>query len=517
MSEAAIHTTEPRPGQSPGGAVRIEGLSKTFPGQVALDDVSLDIREGEIHGLVGQNGSGKSTLIKCLSGFHSPDPGAKITIAGETHELADLPDALRSRMKFIHQDLALVPTLTVRENLGLDRPGAGFRRIDAGAERARTRELLSVFDADIDPDAVVGTLPPFARAAVAIARGIGAMDEDVELLVLDEPTASLGAVEAEELFRALRQINGRGIPILYVSHFLNEVISVVDRVTVIRDGRKITVQSTEGMTEEALVHLIVGHELDSIVPPSDTPVSVPPTLSVRDVYALGIDGISLDVRPGEVVGLTGLVGSGYQALAQCLAGSTEWDQGTVTIGEQTMSSLDPRKAAAAGLVSVPADRANSGLIPTFTISENVTLPDTSANFRGGFLRKKAERKDVIKWIEITDVQPPDPNRKVQQLSGGNQQKVMIAKALRLEPEVIVFSEPTQSVDVGASASIRRLICELAESGKAVLVVSSDPEELEQVAKRVLITRNGRIACELTESEVTEDRIAMESQFEGEKV
>ena len=284
MPEAVNHSTEPPAAPSAGGAVRIEGLSKTFPGQVALDDVDLDIRPGEIHGLVGQNGSGKSTLIKCLSGFHDPDPGAKITIAGETHDLGALPERLRSRMKFIHQDLALVPTLTVRENLGLENLEGRWKRIDANAERARARRLLSVFDAEIDPDAVVGTLPPFARAAVAIARGIGAMAEDVELLVLDEPTASLGAVEAEELFRALRQINDSGVPILYVSHFLSEVISVVDRVTVIRDGHKVTVQSTDGMTETELIQLIVGRELDSIVPPTDTPEGVAPALSLSLIH-----------------------------------------------------------------------------------------------------------------------------------------------------------------------------------------------------------------------------------------
>jgi ribose transport system ATP-binding protein len=506
----------PRAPETAPFAVRIEGLSKTFPGQRALDHISLEIRKGEIHALVGQNGSGKSTLIKILSGFHQPDPGASAWLLGEEAELGNLTEGQRARLLFIHQDLALVPTLSVRENLGLERPGRGrgLRRIDKRHEREEAVRLLSAFELDIDPEALVGKLTPFEQSAVAIARALGAVREDACLLVLDEPTASLGAVEAQQLFATLRRVNAMGIAILYVSHILPEILSISDRISVLRDGRRVAQVDTASTTEDELVTLIVGGGIEKVAPPPAEEIEDEAWLRLVAVEADGLNGVSLSVRRGEVVGLVGLVGSGHEKIAQLLAGDRAWHGGHLEICGTEYEELSPATAAHAGLTAMPADRRGTGLIPHFTVAENVVLPAAGRNFRHGRFDRRAEDRDVRHWIGITEVMPPDPSRLVQELSGGNQQKVMLAKALRLDPKVLVLAEPTQAVDVGAAATIRRLITQLAEDGRAILVSSSDAEELCQICHRVLITRNGRIACELVGEAITEDRILFESQFEG---
>jgi len=495
-------------------AVRVEHLSKTFPGQRALDDVSLEIRRGEVHALVGQNGSGKSTLIKALSGFHAPDPGARAWIEGQEVELGGLSEAEQAKMRFIHQDLALVPSLTIRENLGLGPARRGpLLPVERRRERRDVRELLATFELSIDPDTVVSKLTPFEKSAVAIARALDGVDGAC-LLVLDEPTASMGAAEVEQLFAVLRRLGEQGVAVLYVSHFLPEVLRIADRITVLRDGRRIAQVEARDTTEEGLVELIVGARVQHAAPP-------PPGLDHQDPF-LEVEGLTLDglrdasftIRPGEVVGFTGLIGSGYELIPECLAGSRPWDHGTITVRGTSFTRLTPARAVEAEMTTMPADRRGLGLIPHFTLAENVTLPRIGESWHGGRVDRRRERADVQAWLDKTGVVPPDPSRLVQELSGGNQQKVMLAKALRLEPKVLVLAEPTQAVDIGASASIRRLITQLATDDRAIVVTSSDAEELEQICHRVLVTRNGRIACELVGDDITEDRILFESQFEG---
>ncbi len=496
-------------------AVRIEGLSKTFPGQRALDDVSIEIRRGEIHALVGQNGSGKSTLIKVLSGFHKPDDGARAWLRDEPVTLGGLSEEQLGTMRFIHQDLALVPSLTVQENLHLGGVGRGLLApVDGRGERQAVRDLLGTFGLDIDPKAIVGALPPFERAAVAIVRGLGAVTDDVNLLVLDEPTASLGAAESEQLFRTMRRINELGVAILYVSHFLGEVLEVADRISVLRDGRNVCVLDAQATTEQELIARIVGSDVTVAEPPPEPDGAQDALLTVDGLRCVGLDGAGFSVRAGEVVGLTGLQGSGYERIPECLGGARPIDGGTITVDGTPFTSLTPSSAVAAGMVTMPADRRSLGLIGTFTITENMTLPDIARNFRRGRIDRRAEDREVRHWLDVCGVVPPDPQRRVDQLSGGNQQKVMFAKALRLAPRVLVLAEPTQAVDIGAAASIRRLISELAGRGHAIVVASSDPEELEELCHRVLITRDQRIACELRGAEISEDRIVFECQFEG---
>ena len=496
-------------------AVRLEHLSKTFPGQRALDDVSMEIRRGEVHALVGQNGSGKSTLIKVLSGFHAPDAGARAWFGAEPVELGSLSEGDRASMRFIHQDLALVPTLTVQENFHLASRGRGMLApFDRHVERDAVRNLLKTFDLAVDPRAIVGDLSPFEKAAVAIVRAIGEVTDDVRLLVLDEPTASLGATETQQLFQTLRHINAMGVSILYVSHFLHEVLQIADRISVLRDGRNVCVVQGSETTEAQLINHIIGADVDQVKAPPTPESGEAALLRVEGIRGVGLERTSFTVAAGEVVGLTGLLGSGYEKVAECLAGARPWDEGHIEVCGRRFAKLDPGTAARAGMAAMPADRRGLGLIGPFTVAENLTLPDVGRNFRRGRIDRRAESRDVRHWLDVCGVQPPDPSHLVQDLSGGNQQKVMLAKALRLNPRVLVLAEPTQAVDVGAAASIRTLIAELAERGHAIVVASSDPEELEELCHRVLVARSGRIACELRGADISEDRIVFECQFEG---
>jgi len=504
-----------RTGAEAAPVLRVARLSKTFPGQRALNDVTFELNEGEVHALVGENGSGKSTLIKVLAGFHRPDPGSIATLCGDPMSL-DSPSRKRlAAMRFVHQDFALVPTLSVRDNFGIENVGRGLSPVKRREERQTIAKLLATFDLDLDPERLVASLTPFEKAAVTVARAIGTIDGEVKMIVLDEPTASLGVREKEDLLRMIRNLAERGIAIVYVSHFLDEVMEIADRVTVLRDGRVVTSRSADGLDKQELVQLIVGRHLEQLVKDQGPDESAGDgMLKVRGLRAPSLDGIDLDLAEGEILGITGRLGSGYDKIADCLAGSMAIEAGEIEIDGNVISRLTPRTAMAAGLVTVVSDRRGLGLIQTLTVAENIALPDSGRNFKRGYLSRRREAADAASWAARTEVWPPDPNRLVSALSGGNQQKVLLAKALRLRPKVLVLADPTQAVDVGAAQGIRRQIVGLGESGQSVLVLSSDPEELEQICDRVLITRHGRIVCELKGSEISQDKIVHESQFDG---
>ena len=502
--------------------LRVEGLSKTFGSQRALSEVDLELREGEIHALVGQNGSGKSTLIKILSGFHEPDPGGRAWLGDSEITLGRLSAEEQGAMHFIHQDRALVESLSVRDNLGLEELGQRvLSRVHRREERDRTRELLKTFEVSIDPDANVSTLTPYEQSAVAIVRALGALNaasardpavNRPRVLVLDEPTAALGAAEAERLFRTLRVIRDDGVAILYVSHYLGEVMSLADRITVLRDGRRVAFRTTAGLSESELVELIVGQAVAHPAPPGASERDLEAPLQMRSVSGAAFTDVSLHVRHGEILGLTGLVGSGYEEVAACIGGTVPWSEGTIIVDGSELRTLSPRRALELGIAMVPGDRLRAGLIGSFTLAENITLPRTGSSWRRGWIHRGDERAEVSRWLATTGVVPADARMKVQDLSGGNQQKVLLAKMLRLQPRVLVLIEPTHAVDVGGSAAIRRLIVDSAgNEGLAVIIASTDAEELEQICHRVLVTRSGRIAVELTGSAITEDRLLQETQ------
>jgi ribose transport system ATP-binding protein len=498
--------------------IDIRSLSKSFPGQVALSDVSMQILPGQIHALVGQNGSGKSTLIKILAGYHQPDPGAEVVMRGESVDIGNLSAPQRAHLHVMHQDLGLVPTLSIMENLALGRGyETGFAgRINWGRERTRVKRLLAEFEVDADPRALVGSLPAAEQSIVALVRAlqdwerddVGERGQGLDLrsvLVLDEPTASLPRPEVERLFAAVRRVAQRGGGVVFVSHRLDEVFELADYVTVLRDGKVVGSQPLAELDHARLIELIVGRAIDELYASPPEPKSEV-ALEATDLAGNDLIDLDLIVRRGEVVGVAGLVGSGRDELASLLFGAEPLVRGAVRVNGQTVSN--PRGAVTAGMALVPADRKGEGCIPSHSVRENVMLPRL-APFGRWWLRRTAERQAAQEWVSKVELRPADPERAIITLSGGNQQKAVLARWLRTEPAVLVLDEPTQGVDVGAKASIYELLASSAATGTAVVMCSSDAEELAHVCDRVLVLRSGRLATELSGASLTSDRIVQE--------
>lgn len=494
--------------------VTIRGLSKTFAGQQALRGVDLDLRAGEIHALCGANGSGKSTLIKVLSGFHAADPGSSITVEGV--DWSAMTSEERGRMHFIHQDLGLIDLLSAAENLelGPSSRGTGMRPLGRAASEARARTQLGRLGVRIDVGAPVGTLAAVDRTMIAIARAIRSGAAGTALLVLDEPTVSLSAREVAQLFRVARALRDDGAAVLYVSHRLEEVFELADRVTVLRDGQVALSEAVPALTRGRLVAAIVGEESEERASVTGgTRVSAArdgerAALSLRNVRFETVAGLDLDVMPGEIVGLTGLVGSGMEFVCDIVFGATRADAGTITVHGRTITRPGPATAGEHGMAFVPADRLRRGCIPAYSIRENLTLASLrSLHGRTNRVRTGQERSSVARWSERVGLQRGSMDRLLAKLSGGNQQKVVLARAMRTEPSVLLLHEPTQGVDVGARAGIHRILREAATAGLAVLAVSADTEDLATFADRVLVMHHGRVTDELSGPELSSKRLA----------
>ncbi len=498
------------PGPSP--VLDIVDLSKTYPGQVALDHAHLRVMPGEVHALVGQNGSGKSTLIKLLGGYVKADHGGEVRFGGQHVDLWALDRDSRRRIRIVHQDLGLVPTLSTVENLGL---GRGYQtglagRIRWRSEVRRAQDLLLAFGLAPDVRQPVATLSAAERAAVAIMRAMQDWDATQPgLLVLDEPTASLNRGEVGALFREVRRVAHQGAGVLFVSHMLDEVLTLADRVTVLRDGRVVASGIPVGELDETrLVELIVGRPISDLYPDSRH-VTGRPVLEAEMVFGISLRGVSLKVHEGEVLGIAGLVGSGREEIAGALFGATPRFAGKLLIDKRKVFAT-PRDSIIAGIAYVPADRKAHGLDMQDRLHQHIPLPRLGP-LQGRFrLRHRAARRDATDWVERLDVQPPLLDRRMEKFSGGNQQKAVLARWLRTEPRVLLLDEPTQGVDVGAKASIYREIRDAADDGMAVLVASSDAEELVHLCDRVLVFRSGSVAIELRGNTLTEERLVAET-------
>ncbi len=482
----------------------IRGLSKTFPGQRALKDASFEVLPGEVHGLVGENGSGKSTLIKCLAGYHEPDPGAEIVLGGRRLSVPYQPAfANEVGLAFIHQDLGLIPTLTVAENIALTHgfvTGTG-RRIRWRTVRREAKSLLEDFGVDISPDELVGHLPLAAQTLVAIVRALADAREG-RVLVLDEPTSALPAPEVQRLLEAVQRIAASGIGVIYVSHRLGEVLGLAGRVTVLRDGAIVDTVTTDGLTESSLVELIIGRTLEQQYPKTHSIASGEVRLRLNGVTGSRVHDVSLALRGGEVLGIAGLLGSGRSELARLVTGAQTIMRGSMELSGASVTFQSPADAISAGVVLVPEDRLRHGGFPKLSVRENVTLPSLSAYFQHGRLNRSLERSDVARLMDAFDVRPPDPSRIFSTLSGGNQQKAILAKWMHVKPGVLVLDEPVQGVDVGAKREIYELIERVAANGAGVLLVDSDFEDLCQLCDRVLLMRSGRIVGEVEGADMT---------------
>ncbi|WP_238440962.1 sugar ABC transporter ATP-binding protein [Frankia sp. AgW1.1] len=490
-----------RPAPQPRVLLRVSHLSKTFVGTKALDDLSLQVGAGEILAVVGQNGSGKSTLVKLLAGVHQPDPGATIEVGDGSGRLVPARDG--RGLHFIHQDLGLLPMLSTTENLDLGRP-LGSRWITPArrGEHVRAQRLTARFGADIDVRAPVALLSPAERAIVAIARAMDGWQHPENVLVLDEPTTAFHRDEVARLFEAVRRVAAAGAGIIFISHRLDEVRALADRVVVLRDGRLVAEAAAGQLDDDSLVRAIVGTAVTDARPAASGSEAV--VLEVDDLRGARVDGVSLRLRAGEVVGVSGVLGSGRENVNALLFGSVRRRGGRVSLGGTELAPGDLTSAIERGAAFVPADRHRLGAVMTMSMRENLTLP-ALRRLRGrlGALRLTAERAEARRWVDEVELRPPLADRPLSTFSGGNQQKVVLAKWLRTSPRLLLLDEPTQGVDIGAKAAIYRLIQRAAAQGTAVLVSSADAKELVSICDRVLLVERGRIVGELTGAALTE--------------
>jgi ABC-type sugar transport system ATPase subunit len=489
----------------------VERLSKTFPGLKALDEVSLSVGSGEIVALVGQNGSGKSTLVKVLAGVHHADPGARIRLAGEGERAAGVAE-----MHFIHQDLGLVEMLSTVENLDLGhrRSWRSLLPTPTREERAHAEELIARFGLSFDVRVPVAELSAAERTIVAIARALDGWTHSRNLLVLDEPTASLHGEEVSKLFEAVRRVAGSGAGVVFISHRLGEVMELADRVVVLRDGRVVADVERGGFDHDELVALITGVEVARTADRAATE-RAEVVFSARGIQGSTVKGLDLNLHADEIVGVSGVLGSGREQLAGILFGVAEGRVGEIRVGGRSLRGLTPRSAIDLGVAYMPGDRHRLGAVMSLSARENITLPRLGPLRRMlGRLDRSAERADVRRWIDAVGVNPPDPERALELFSGGNQQKVVLAKWLRNEPKALLLDEPTQGVDVGAKVGILELIAAAAAAGAGVLISSSDDKELALVCDRVLVMRDGELAAEVEGAELSEGRLVREGLGPG---
>jgi ribose transport system ATP-binding protein len=498
--------------------LRLAHLGKRFGGTVALDDVGLMVAAGEVHGLLGHNGSGKSTLIRILAGYHAPEPGGELEVRGSKVRLPLRPGQFRELgMAFVHQDPALLPALTVTENLRIGALARGrLGRIDWGAEARAVAALLEEFGIDADPEERVERLRPWQRPLLAIVRAVDEVRRLTAggaaggLLVLDEPTAGIGDAGVDRLFAVIRRVTAAGFGVLFVSHDLDEVQTITDRVTVLRDGRVVGEGVTATLGRDRLVEMIVGRRIERGAPAA----AVPGAAALAEIAGLrgpGVRAAGFAVGAGEILGLTGLIGSGFAEVGAMLAGARPAASGTLRLDgtAHALPGLTPRRAIAAGIAYVPAERLRAGCVGALSVAENIGLPVLGRLTRAGVLAPGALLRHAGALCRRFDVRPPDPALAFEALSGGNQQKALMAKWLQLEPKLLVLEEPTQGVDVGAREQIFAAVRAWAAAGAAVLVLSGDHEQLALLCRRVLIFRHGRIVAELAGADVTEERMAHE--------
>ncbi len=497
--------------------LRVVGMSKTFPGLKALDDVALEVGPGEIVAVLGHNGSGKSTLVKILAGVYQADPGSTVEVRSADGELAS-GSAAREELHFIHQDLGLADILSTVENLGVGKSSRrrGLAPIRGKAERRHAQQLIARFGARFDVTTPVGKLSPGQRAIVAIARAMDDWSRTDNVLVLDEPTTALHGNEVEVLFEAVRRAAASGAGIVFISHRLDEVLALADRVIVLRDGRVVAEEATSRLDNDKMVQLIVGRAVAGLSVADDESAGEP-VMTVSGIGGEELSDFSLTLRASEIVGVGGILGSGREQVGPMLFGSQHRQGGRVEVGGDELRPDDTAAAIEIGIAYVPADRRRGGAIMEMNVRENLTLPAMRPLQRSfGRLDGRAERMQTRWWMNEVGLRPPNPEQPLKLFSGGNQQKIVIAKWLRIRPRVLLLDEPTQGVDVGAKAAIYELILAAKRDGAGVLLCSSDTKELVQLCDRVLVLKDGRVVSEvpresLTEARLVRDELALESE------
>jgi ABC-type sugar transport system ATPase subunit len=481
--------------------VRLRGVSKEFPGVKAVDRVDLEILPGEVHALAGENGAGKSTLMKILSQVERPTEG-ELQISGEKVAFHGPGYAQSLGVAMVYQEFALAPHLSVAENLFLGREPARAGFINRRSEKEKAGELLGRVGLEIDSNRLVSGLTVAEQQRLEIAKALAI---EAKVLILDEPTATLAEREIEGLFEVIREMASRGIAILYISHRLDEIFRIADRVTVMRDGKVVETKPTSELTEDELVNLMVGREVGNLYPKPEAEIGEV-LLRVEGISREGVlKDCSFEVRSGEILGFAGLVGAGRTELARAVFGADPVDSGRVELEGREIQVKSPQAAIAAGIGYLTEDRKGAGLALQLGIDHNITLANVPVAM-AGFLDLGAEQRVARDRSEQLDIQAPTIKRKVQVLSGGNQQKVVVAKWLETHARALFFDEPSRGIDVGAKAEMFGLIGDLAKEGRGIVLISSYLPELLNMCDRILVMRDGRVAGVLEREEFSEERI-----------
>ncbi|WDV52388.1 sugar ABC transporter ATP-binding protein [Streptomyces coeruleorubidus] len=500
---------EPRP------VLEMTGVVKEFPGVKALSGVDFRLFPGEIHALMGENGAGKSTLIKVLTGVYSLD-GGTIVLDGESVRFGSPLQAQQAGISTVYQEVNLCPNLSVAENIFIGREPTRAGRIQWKRMRKEAEELVDRLGLDIDVAAPLSSYPLAVQQLVAIVRSVGTGDRDAagsgtKVLVLDEPTSSLDRDEVLELFRLMRQLRDEGVAILFVSHFLDQIYEVCDRMTVLRNGTLVGEHLVRDLDQVGLIELMIGKALDQLEELHEHQMHSDVGETLVKAEGLGRTGgiapFDLEIKKGEVLGLAGLLGSGRTELARLLFGADQPDSGKVTVGGKQISMSAPNDAIAAGVAFCSENRKSEGLVPDLTVRENIILALQAA--RGWTRPIPASQRDelVAKYIKALDIRPADPEARVGRLSGGNQQKVLLARWLITQPQLLILDEPTRGIDVGAKAEIQKLVVSLSEDGMSVLYIAAELEEVLRLSHTIGVLRDRRLVARLTNGpEITTSKI-----------
>jgi ribose transport system ATP-binding protein len=507
---AATALSDPRGNRAAAPALLLRGVSKAFQGQWALQDVDLSLAPGEVHALLGQNGSGKSTLIKLLAGYHQPDGVAEAQVAGQPLRLGAMHDAHALGLRFIHQDRALIADLSVTDNLALGERDTRWWLSDR-RERRAAREALLAYEIDVDVAAPLRWLDPAQQTMVAMVRALRSDAVADGVLVLDEPTAALTERETALLFSVIRRVRDRGGTVLFVTHRLAEVFDIADRVTVLRDGRRVTTVPVGDIDHDRLVELIIGRPLEELA--SDAAAAATPDHDLLRVHRISggdVRTASLSIGAGEIVGVTGPMGSGMDSLLALVFGAIPRSGGQVLVDRRPLTETSPRGSIRAGMAFAPSDRQKLSGLRQWTLRENVTLPKLPSRGPLRWMSTRAEVAEAQPWLDRLEVTPSDCEALFSSLSGGNQQKTVLARWLRCGARVFLLQEPTAGVDVGSKRAIYASLRNVASGGAAVLLASSDLEEVCAVCDRALVMRNGAITATLSGSSLTVDALLAES-------
>ncbi|MDR7273664.1 sugar ABC transporter ATP-binding protein [Catenuloplanes atrovinosus] len=495
--------TTDRSASSGPALLEVIDVTKSFGAVAAVQGVGFPLYAGEAHALVGENGAGKSTIVKMLAGVHRPDTGT-LRADGRDVVFHSPADAKAAGIAVIYQEPTLFPDLSVAENIAMgNAPLTRLRQIDRKTMRATAERLFARLGVRVDPDRPARGLSIADQQIVEIAK---ALSMRARVLIMDEPTAALSGVEVERLFSVVRSLRDEGAAIMFISHRFEEITALCQRVTIMRDGRHVCTERVEDLTVDDMIRRMVGRDLSALFPKQD----VTPGEEVLRVEGLSREGvfrdISFTVRAGEIVALAGLVGSGRSEVMQAVFGVDPYDRGTVTFGGKRLKPGNPRAAMAAGMALVPEDRRQQGLVMELSIERNVTLPRSGALARLGLLFGGAERREATDWTERLRTKFGRLSDAVGTLSGGNQQKVVLAKWLATGPRLLIVDEPTRGIDVGTKAEVHRLMSQLAADGMAVVMVSSELPEVLGMADRVLVLREGHLVAEISREDATEESV-----------